>query len=118
MASRKDRRAAAGRAIPRTRAAVMVTPERDAPGISASAWPQPIHSACLKPISRIRVTYCGRRSASTIRIANSAPATAIRRGLRNDASTVSCSSSPSTPTGTEATTIISPSRAEGPGAAR
>ena len=118
IASRNDRRAAAGRAMPSTRAAVMVTPERDAPGISASAWPQPIHSACLKPISRIRVSYCGRRSAHTIRTANSAPATAMSRGSRNDASTVSCSSRPSTPTGSDATTIINPSRAEGPGGAR
>jgi hypothetical protein len=41
MPRRKEKRAASGRVKPSERAAVMVTPERLVPGISASAWAAP-----------------------------------------------------------------------------
>ena len=43
--SRNDRRAAAGRDNPDASPAVIVTPDRDAPGINASAWNSPTNTA-------------------------------------------------------------------------
>ena len=40
-----ENRAASLRVMPSARAAVMVTPERDAPGISARHWASPIMTA-------------------------------------------------------------------------
>ena len=48
-ASRNENRAAPSRVRPSVRAIVMVTPERDVPGISASACAQPISSASRQP---------------------------------------------------------------------
>ena len=45
MPSRNEKRAASGRVKPRKRAAVMVTPERLVPGISAKACATPMSSA-------------------------------------------------------------------------
>ena len=49
MASRNENRAAAGRAKPSNRAAVMVMPEREVPGTRASAWAQPTSIAAAHP---------------------------------------------------------------------
>jgi len=49
--SKKEKRADAWRFIPNSRAAVMVMPERDVPGIKASAWAQPIMATSLHLIS-------------------------------------------------------------------
>ena len=43
--SRNEKRAASWRAKPSARLAVIVMPERDVPGISATAWASPISSA-------------------------------------------------------------------------
>ena len=46
IASRNEKRAAPERDRPSARPAVIVMPEREVPGMSASACAQPIRSAC------------------------------------------------------------------------
>ena len=48
MESRNENLAAVVRLRPSSRAALMVTPERDVPGTSASAWARPMSRAWLK----------------------------------------------------------------------
>ena len=49
--SRNEKRAAASRLSPRKRPAVIVAPERETPGISASAWARPTQIASRVPTS-------------------------------------------------------------------
>ena len=51
MARRKENSAAALRSTPKSRAKMMVAPERLVPGIMASTWPKPISRALSGPIS-------------------------------------------------------------------
>ncbi len=68
MASRKEKRAESGRVKPRKRAAVMVTPERLVPGISAKACATPMMSA-LPSVMLAMVFSCGpTMSAISIRM--------------------------------------------------
>ncbi len=60
-ASRKEKRAAASRVSPSVRAIVIVTPEREVPGISASACAQPIRIASRQP-TRVLVALTRARS--------------------------------------------------------
>jgi hypothetical protein len=48
-ASKKEKRAAAGRSRWRVMPPVMVAPEREMPGKSEMAWKQPTHSASNAP---------------------------------------------------------------------
>ena len=48
---RNENRAASWRAMPSIRPTVMVTPERDVPGTSASACAQPMIIASRRPMS-------------------------------------------------------------------
>ena len=51
MASTKENSAAVRRSTPISSAVMMVAPDRDVPGIMASAWPSPTSTAARGPIS-------------------------------------------------------------------
>ena len=66
MARKKVNSAAAGRSTRIAIAATIVPPDRDTPGISASAWKQPIATARPSGISSTVNTSGTGRSRSTI----------------------------------------------------
>ena len=63
-ANRNEKRAAASRDKPRNSPAVIVTPERDVPGTSASACAQPITTTSSQPIERSSRCCVPSRSAA------------------------------------------------------
>ena len=65
---RNEKRAAAVRSSPTNSPAVIVAPERDTPGISASAWAKPIFEPVARPdlsIVRWRVPTCSASSSTS-----------------------------------------------------
>ena len=101
--SRNENRAAASRSSPENRPAVIVTPERDTPGISARICDSPISVARPSPVSEMPAR-CGVRSAIQSRIPKVASRIAICHG---SPSLVSIQSSPAAPT-TAAGIVASP----------
>ena len=77
---RNERRAASSRLSFRKRPAVIVTPEREVPGIRARHWASPTPNALTNPRSSIERPG-GTRSAIQRRIANTARRIAICHGL-------------------------------------
>ena len=80
-ASRNENRAAPSRVRPSVRAIVIVTPEREVPGMSASACAQPISSASRQPTEYSSRSRRPKRSASHIRSPNSARVVGDRQGI-------------------------------------
>ena len=99
-ASRNENRAAPKRVSPSARPIVIVTPEREVPGISASACAQPISSASRQPTEYSSRRFAPSQSASHIRIPNTESVPATNSGLRSICSMKSLNSSPTMPTGT------------------
>ena len=107
-ASRKEKRAAARGVRPRARPAVIVTPDRDAPGTRARAWAHPMSTAPRMPrLSALRVPEPQRSAASRAR-AKTRFASAMTAGVRRCSSTASPARRPAAPTGTVAAITIHP----------
>jgi hypothetical protein len=97
--SRNAKRAAASRVSPSASATVIVMPERDVPGTSASAWPMPISRAwpMVRSVSwRLRLP---KRSTRYNTMPNTASWNATMNGLRRFSSMKPLNSSPASPTG-------------------
>ena len=105
IASRKLNRAAPERESPSARPAVMVMPDRDVPGISASACAQPIASACGQVSENSSFRPRPKRSARYISIPKKLSVPATKSGLRKFASMKSPNARPTRPTGMVATRI-------------
>jgi hypothetical protein len=100
---RKLIRAAASRSKPIRRAAVMVMPDRDVPGLSASACAAPMNRASRMPMwSIVRVPRCW--SAHHSRSPNPISDTAMIHGSPSTVSICSSNTAPTRAAGTVATT--------------
>ncbi len=99
MDSQKEKRAASSRRSPRKRAAVMVMPEREVPGISARAWARPTSRASF----RVRLLSGRRRDpvASDHQSRRPKPmvVVAMTQPARSSLATISFSRMPASPAG-------------------
>ncbi len=112
-ASRKEKRAAASRVSPSVRAIVIVTPEREVPGISASACAQPIRIASRQPTEYSSRAARPKRSAIHMRAPKTASSVATATGLRSFSSISPPKARPTTPTGIVPITMHQARRASG-----
>ena len=101
--SRNEKRAAASRSSPRNRAAEIVIPDRDTPGISARRLREPDGDGGAEPESSIR-RRSGVRSATKSTIAKTARRIAICQGSPSRSAMKSSPSAPTSAAGTVATT--------------
>ena len=108
-----EKRAAALRSSPSARAMVMVTPEREVPGISASACAQPISRAWCQSIEYSSLSRRPKRSASHMSSPNKVSVPATNSGLRSICSISPPNSSPAAPTGIVPMTTHQARRASG-----
>ena len=97
--SKKETRALAARERPSSKAAVMVMPLLDTPGIMASACAQPINKTVFKP-SSVEVWSPALRSAAHKITANTIKQTAIINGFLKVVSAQSPNKTPANPAGT------------------
>ena len=117
MPSRNEKRAAVARSRPPKSAVVIVIPERDVPGTSASAWAQPITSPWPQPTRSSgspapRDGSAARRSATHSTTAHTAVDTAMTSVERSRVSMSLPKSTPASTPGTVATPSTSASRRE------
>ena len=90
---------------------VMVPPERDTPGMSASIWPMPYHTASFVVISSIVFT-CGALSSTIHRMMpNTSSMAAVIHRLRSVFSMASWNSRPAKTIGSVAMMMYQPRRA-------
>jgi hypothetical protein len=106
MESKNENRAESSRLIPKNRAAVIVTPEREVPGISASACAAPIKNApeterCEN--ATVRARRAPERSASHNKTAKTIDVVATNPIERAFASIIDLNKNPATPAGRVAT---------------
>src|SRR5919197_6131954 len=109
MESRNENRAAASRVRPRNSPAVIVVPERDAPGISARACAVPTARASVVLICSSSRSRRPALSAAYSRQASAISVEAMSQRLRAPVSIWSLKISPNAPTGIVATIRYQPS---------
>jgi hypothetical protein len=111
MANKNENLQAAWRDKPRNRPAVIVMPDREVPGTSASTCARPINNAIGKVTACSSAIFFRRRSASHNSTPNAAVAPAITSGERSCDSTMSSRKNPVNTTGKVATRIAQANRA-------
>ena len=112
MLSKNEKRAALSRVSPKAKAAVMVVPERDEPGIRATAWARPMSRASLTVIVAVVRLNEARRSTNQSTAARPMSDAAItRRSLVKVPSMASLKVRPMTMMGSDPSRTNQPIRA-------
>ena len=105
IARKNENSAAVARSTRKTRAAMMVEPERETPGTMARHWQTPMNSAVFQSISSTDLIRgrCASFSITRMAMPPSINATATTIGLSSSALMYLCSATPTTAAGRKAT---------------